>query len=86
MPGAWNMSIDSVLEQVWRINPPYVCITGGEPLLQSDELEHLLGSLSKRGTIIDIETNGTIDFSRFYPYASDLHGCEVPVFRRAERS
>ena len=70
--GGVDMSIDSVLERVWRINPAYVCITGGEPLLQSDELEQLLGSLSRRGIIVDIETNGTIDFSRFLPYSSSL--------------
>ena len=67
--GGMTMAIDSVLEHVWRVNPPYVCITGGEPLQQADELERLLDSLSKRGTLIDIETNGTRDFSRFQPFA-----------------
>ncbi|MFA4860335.1 7-carboxy-7-deazaguanine synthase QueE [Methanoregula sp.] len=67
--GGMEMSLDSVLEQVWRINPPYVCITGGEPLLQVKDLEHLLSSLSRRGTLIDIETNGTIDFSSLQQYA-----------------
>jgi len=64
-----EMSLDAVLEEVWRTNPPYVCITGGEPLLQVDELEPLLISLRKRGTVIDIETNGTLDFTRLQPYA-----------------
>lgn len=76
--GGMEMSIDSVLERIWRINPAYVCITGGEPLLQSEELEHLLGSLSKRGLIIDIETNGTIDFSRFFPCASVCMDVKCP--------
>src|SRR5271157_333482 len=68
--GGITMSLDSVLEQVWRINPPYVCITGGEPLVQLDAIEPLLSSLHKRGTEIDLETNGTIDFSRLQQYAS----------------
>ena len=72
------MSLDSVLEQVWRVNPPYVCITGGEPLVQADALEPLLASLHKRGTEIDIETNGTIDFSRFQPYASVCMDVKCP--------
>jgi 7-carboxy-7-deazaguanine synthase len=76
--GGITMSLDSVLERVWRVNPPYVCITGGEPLIQADVLELLLVSLHKRGTKIDIETNGTIDFSRFQPYASVCMDVKCP--------
>jgi 7-carboxy-7-deazaguanine synthase len=76
--GGMDMSLDSILEQVWRVNPPYVCITGGEPLLQADELEPLLVSLCRRGTAIDIETNGTIDFSRLQPYASVCMDVKCP--------
>ncbi len=47
--GGSEMSIDAILEQVWRLNPPYVCITGGEPLLQKDDLEPLLSSASHAG-------------------------------------
>jgi 7-carboxy-7-deazaguanine synthase len=76
--GGITMSLDSILEQVWRINPPYVCITGGEPLVQADTLEPLLASLHKRGTEIDIETNGTIDFSCLQPYASVCMDVKCP--------
>jgi 7-carboxy-7-deazaguanine synthase len=55
-----------------------VCITGGEPLLQGDDLEPLLSSLHARGTTIDIETNGTIDFSRLQPYASICMDVKCP--------
>jgi 7-carboxy-7-deazaguanine synthase len=76
--GGMEMSPDMILEQVWRTNPSYVCITGGEPLLQADELEPLLISLHKRGTAIDIETNGTIDFRKFQPYASVCMDVKCP--------
>jgi 7-carboxy-7-deazaguanine synthase len=76
--GGSEMSIDAILEQVWRLNPPYVCITGGEPLLQEEELEPLLNSLHTRGTEIDIETNGTINFSRLQPYASICMDVKCP--------
>jgi 7-carboxy-7-deazaguanine synthase len=76
--GGITMSLDSILEQVWRINPPYVCITGGEPLVQADTLEPLLASLHKQGTEIDIETNGTIDFSCLQPYASVCMDVKCP--------
>jgi 7-carboxy-7-deazaguanine synthase len=76
--GGMEMGLDSILEQVWRVNPPYVCITGGEPLAQIDLLEPLLVSLHRRGTQIDIETNGTIDFSRVQPYASVCMDVKCP--------
>jgi len=76
--GGMAMPLDTILEHVWRINPPYICITGGEPLLQGDELERLLDSLHKRGTMIDIETNGTIDFSRFQRCASICMDVKCP--------
>ncbi|MFA5346571.1 MAG: radical SAM protein [Methanoregula sp.] len=68
--GGIEMNIDAILERVWHQNPSYICITGGEPLLQADELEQLLVLLYEKGTVIDIETNGTIDFTRVQPYAS----------------
>ena len=76
--GGREMSLDEILEQVWRVNLPYVCITGGEPLLQAAELEPLLASLKKKGTAIDIETNGTIDFNRCQPYATICMDVKCP--------
>jgi 7-carboxy-7-deazaguanine synthase len=76
--GGMEMILDIILEQVWRMNPSYVCITGGEPLQQADELEPLLVSLHKRGTTIDIETNGTLDFKRLQPYASICMDVKCP--------
>jgi len=72
------MSVDTISEHIWRTNPPYVCITGGEPLLQADELERFISSLHKRGTAIDIETNGTLDFTRFQSYASVCMDVKCP--------
>ena len=72
------MSKDAILEQVWRVNPPYVCITGGEPLLQAGELGPLIASLRKRGTEIEIETNGTIDFSGLQPSAAICMDVKCP--------
>jgi 7-carboxy-7-deazaguanine synthase len=76
--GGREMNLDVILEQVWRMNPSYVCITGGEPLQQAKELEPLLISLHKRGTAIDIETNGTLDFERFQTYASICMDVKCP--------
>jgi 7-carboxy-7-deazaguanine synthase len=76
--GGREMSVDSVLEKVRTFRPALVCITGGEPLLQADELERLLFSIHRDGIRIDIETNGTVDFSRFQPYASVCMDVKCP--------
>jgi 7-carboxy-7-deazaguanine synthase len=73
-----EMNLEGVLEQLMHVNPSYVCITGGEPLLQADDLEPLLVSLHTRGTAIDIETNGTINFTRLQPYASICMDVKCP--------
>ncbi|MDD1700009.1 MAG: radical SAM protein [Methanoregula sp.] len=70
LTGGTEMSVDAVLDHAVLQNPSYICITGGEPLLQADELEQLLIRLHRLGAEIDIETNGTIDFTRLQPYAS----------------
>ncbi len=75
--GGREMSLDLVLELV-PPTPPYVCITGGEPLLQAGDLEELLIALRSRGFTIDIETNGTRKFTRFQPYASICMDVKCP--------
>ena len=76
--GGTETSCDKILEEVWRQNPRSVCITGGEPLLQTDALLPLLVSLHRRGIAIDIETNGTIDFTPVQPYASVCMDVKCP--------
>jgi 7-carboxy-7-deazaguanine synthase len=76
--GGMEMGLDTILEQVWRVNPQYICITGGEPLVQQEALEPLLASLHRRGTEIDIETNGTIDFEHARQYASICMDIKCP--------
>lgn len=76
--GGVETGCDAILERVWRENPRLVCITGGEPLLQKDALLGLLVSLHKRGTAVDIETNGTIDFTDVQPYADICMDVKCP--------
>jgi 7-carboxy-7-deazaguanine synthase len=50
---------------IWRGNsgtPPYVVLTGGEPMLQVDEA--LIAALHAQGFEIAIETNGTLPVPR----------------------
>ncbi len=53
-------SIPSILATVKRHRTRFVCLTGGEPLLQSASLE-LVRRLSERGVTTVIETGGSLD-------------------------
>ena len=51
--------------EMWRGNsgtPPFVVLTGGEPMLQVDE--QLIRALHRTGFEVAIETNGTLPVSR----------------------
>jgi len=60
--GGEEMSLEEIIGRVGEMKPRYVCITGGEPLLQRDtpELSERLASL---GYLVSVETNGTLDAS-----------------------
>jgi 7-carboxy-7-deazaguanine synthase len=51
------MHVDRILE---RIGLPYVCITGGEPLLQRMELVPLMHALIAAGRTVSLETSGSL--------------------------
>ncbi|MEN6610707.1 MAG: radical SAM protein [Methanoregulaceae archaeon] len=72
-------SRDQVIETIWRMNYPHICITGGEPLLQKEELLPLLQSLHRLGKSVEIETNGTIGFQDLQPYASICMDVKCPL-------
>jgi len=55
-----------------------VCITGGEPLLQRDEVGVLAERLDRAGYRVEIETNGTIDFSPLQGNASICMDVKCP--------
>ena len=69
-----EMSIDEITASVERLNSEHranwICLTGGEPLLQRD-VSNLVNSLSKSYNIL-LETSGSIDIKRFLPdYATE---------------
>ena len=57
-------SIDEIIEYVNKQNVKNITLTGGEPLIQKD-IEELMKRLSDLGYRIEIETNGSIDISKF---------------------
>jgi 7-carboxy-7-deazaguanine synthase len=57
-------SIEGILREVSRHRTRYVCLTGGEPLLQRESVE-LVRRLSGRGITTVIETGGSLDVSPY---------------------
>jgi len=58
-----EMSIDKILSQISKYPCKYICITGGEPLLQNEILD-LVDIILKGNYKICLETNGSIDIKR----------------------
>jgi len=54
-----EMSIKDIINQIATYQCEYVCLTGGEPLLQSETLA-LIDNLLKRNYHICLETNGSL--------------------------
>jgi len=55
-----ELSIDEILNQITQYDCQYVCLTGGEPLLQR-EIYDLIKILLKKKYYVVIETNGSIN-------------------------
>lgn len=60
-----NMTPLEILSKLDSFNVPHVTITGGEPL-QQNEIDVFVNLLLSRGYKINIETNGNIDYTKFW--------------------
>jgi 7-carboxy-7-deazaguanine synthase len=55
-----EMTIKEIIKNIKKYNCKYICITGGEPLLQN-ETNELIDILLRRNYKICLETNGSLD-------------------------
>ena len=76
--GGKEVPLGDVFQAVEFSSCNRVCITGGEPLLQGGELGALVQKLDEAGYRVEIETNGTIDFSPFQRHASICMDVKCP--------
>jgi len=53
-------TVDQIMREIRSHKIRSVCITGGEPMLQKEELKLLVGRLKKAGYEVVLETNGTL--------------------------
>jgi 7-carboxy-7-deazaguanine synthase len=58
-----NMCKDDILKKILKYPCNYICLTGGEPLLQ-EETFSLIKFLLQKGYKICLETNGSIDIKQ----------------------
>lgn len=67
-----NLTVPAILEQVQSFGNKYICLTGGEPLLDEKMAIELLKVLWRQGYHISVETNGTIDITPFFRYVESF--------------
>lgn len=73
-----EMTPGEIAEEVLRSGIRHVCVTGGEPLLQGQELLSVLNLLHEYDLEISIETNGTLDFRPFQGLSSICMDVKCP--------
>lgn len=71
-----RISENNILAMIRSFNLRYICITGGEPLIQ-DDVYPLIYALVKDGYEVSIETNGCVpieldSYSRTFKYVMDV--------------
>ena len=71
--GGKEMTPEEVAEEIRKYPASYICFTGGEPLLQQDEIIKVIRKLADPYTAFSIETNGTIVPSQHFRIA------QVPI-------
>ena len=56
--------VEEIFEEIESFGIPYVCITGGEPLLQRDKVFELSNKLFNYDYLVEINTNGSFPIWR----------------------
>jgi 7-carboxy-7-deazaguanine synthase len=71
------LSIADIITTVGQYKTKYICITGGEPLVQND-VYALIDELLALDYYISIETSGSVDISKVPPQASIVMDIKTP--------
>ena len=71
------LSIEQILTEISKYKTHYVCVTGGEPMAQSNCLG-LLDTLIEKGYKVSMETSGSIDISRVNKNVSIVMDLKTP--------
>jgi 7-carboxy-7-deazaguanine synthase len=71
------LSIEQILSEISKYKTHYVCVTGGEPMAQSNCLD-LLNTLIEKGYKVSMETSGSIDISEVNKNVSIVMDLKTP--------
>ena len=71
-----RVSVGNLIQMIKKHRVPYVCITGGEPLIQ-DDIYPVIYELVSEGYKVSIETNGCVPidpctYNRSFKYVMDV--------------
>jgi len=72
-----KISVDEIIEKVGSFGTKYVCITGGEPLLQSEVIE-LMKKLCDRNYHVSLETSGSLSCVDVDPRVKKIIDVKTP--------
>ena len=61
---AKDMSIEEIVTECKKIGYHNITLTGGEPLLNEEQVQFLIYELCRKGFQVNIETNGSIDLRK----------------------
>ncbi|WP_373998607.1 radical SAM protein [Bdellovibrio bacteriovorus] len=70
-------SLETILKEIESHKTPYVCITGGEPLLQK-EVHTLMNTLCDRGYKVSLETSGSKSIEQVDPRVKIILDVKTP--------
>ena len=71
------LTFDDILQKVAKFNTKYICLTGGEPLVQKG-VEVLIDELINQDYHLSIETSGSIDIENINQKASIVMDIKTP--------
>jgi len=71
------LSIEQIVSEISKYKTHYVCVTGGEPMAQSNCLG-LLDTLIEKGYKVSMETSGSIDISEVNKNVSIVMDLKTP--------
>ena len=78
-------ALTSIIEQVKTNGCPYVCVTGGEPLLQ-ENVFFLMSELSEKGYRVSLETGGSLPIDQVDPLVKIILDIKCPGSGMSEKN
>lgn len=78
-------TVESIVQEVEKNGCPYVCVTGGEPLLQQN-VHHLMDVLCNKGYKLSLETSGSLSTEKVNPNVHVILDIKCPGSGMVEKN